>query len=245
MSRPGDLPPEPISKGTSMADDPNLKGLYPFLHGKKQDPLAMNSALIESVRQKAANHNEVIDSFFNRNGQAVVDAAAALAKVYRGSGRLYTMGNGGSSCDAAHVAVEFLHPVTAGRPALTAIDLSADRTMLTAVANDVGFPHVFVRQLIAQARRGDGLVGLSTSGNSSNLINAFVKAKEMGVTTVGLAGGSGGEMVKLGLDHCLVVETDSIHRVQECHVTIYHILWDLVHTLLADVRGSLATMDDR
>ncbi|MDX6528690.1 MAG: D-sedoheptulose 7-phosphate isomerase [Blastocatellia bacterium] len=226
----------------SLAEDPNLAGLYPFLYGRKQDPLAMNSALLESVAQKAAHHQKVIDDFFAGNGQKVVAAAGAIADVYRGNGRLFTMGNGGSSCDAAHVAVEFLHPVTAGRVALTAIDLTADRTMMTAVANDVGFKHVFVRQLIAQARPGDGLVGISTSGNSDNLVKAFLKAKEMGVTTVGLAGMSGGEMAKIELDHCLVVETDSIHRVQECHVIIYHILWDLVHTLLADNRGSLAMM---
>ena len=223
-----------------MSREAHLEGLYPFLHGKKQDPEAMNSALVESTRQKASHHHEVIDAFFAKNGQAVVDAAGALADVYRRDGRLYSMGNGGSSCDAAHVAVEFLHPVTAGRPALTAVDLTADRTMITAVANDVGYQHVFVRQVIAQARRGDGLIGLSTSGNSDNLVRAFVKAKEIGVTTVGLAGMSGGQMSKIGLDHCLVVETDSIHRIQECHVTIYHILWDLVHTLLADDRGKLA-----
>jgi D-sedoheptulose 7-phosphate isomerase len=223
-----------------MSREAHLEELYPFLHGKKQDPEAMNSALVESVRQKAGHHHDVIDAFFARNGQAVVDAAGALAGVYRRDGRLYSMGNGGSSCDAAHVAVEFLHPITAGRPALTAVDLTADRTMITAVANDVGYQHVFVRQVIAQARRGDGLIGLSTSGNSDNLVKAFLKAKEMGVTTVGLAGMSGGQMAKIGLDHCLVVETDSIHRIQECHVTIYHILWDLVHTLLADDRGKLA-----
>ena len=200
----------------------------------------MNTALVESVRQKASHHHEVIDAFFANNGQAVVDAAGALAEVYRRDGKLYSMGNGGSSCDAAHVAVEFLHPVTAGRPALTAVDLTADRTMITAVANDVGYQHVFVRQVIAQARQGDGLIGLSTSGNSANLVKAFLKAKEMGVTTVGLAGMSGGEMSKIGIDYCLVVDTDSIHRIQECHVTIYHILWDLVHTLLADDRGKLA-----
>jgi D-sedoheptulose 7-phosphate isomerase len=224
----------------SSTEDPNLAGLYPFLHGKKQNPLSMNSALLESVRQKADHHHKVIDAFFAANGQQVVAAAGAIADVYRRNGRLFTMGNGGSSCDAAHVAVEFLHPITAGRVALTAVDLTADRTMLSAVANDVGFQHVFVRQLIAQARAGDGLIGLSTSGNSDNLVRAFLKAKEMGVTTIGLAGMSGGEMAKAGLDHCLVVETDSIHRVQECHVVIYHILWDLVHTLLADDRGSLA-----
>src|SRR5919205_155285 len=224
----------------STSEDPNLAGLYPFLHGKRQDSSSMNSALLESVRQKAAHHQSVAETFFAANGQKVVDAARAIADVYRRGGRLFTMGNGGSSCDAAHVAVEFLHPVTAGRVALTAIDLTADRTMMSAVANDVGFQHVFVRQLIAQARQGDGLIGLSTSGNSDNLVRAFLKAKEMGVTTIGLGGMSGGEMAKAGLDHCLVVETDSIHRVQECHVVIYHILWDLVHTLLADDRGSSA-----
>ena len=94
----------------SLAEDPNLAGLYPFLHGKKQDPLLMNSALLESVSQKAAHHHKVIDDFFATNGQQVVAAAGSIADVYRGNGRLFTMGNGGSSCDAAHVAVEFLPP---------------------------------------------------------------------------------------------------------------------------------------
>jgi len=220
-------------------DNNTLKSLYPFLHGRKQEPRAMNAALMEAVDEKVGRHRDVIDSFFAKNSQAVLDTAGTIARMYQRQGRLFTMGNGGSSCDAAHVAVEFQHPVTAGRPALTAIDLSADRTMLTAVANDVGFDHIFVRQIIAQGRSGDALIGLSTSGNSQNLVKAFIKAREMGLTTVGLAGMSGGEMAKIGLDHCLVVESDSIHRIQECHVTIYHILWDLVHSLLADERGSL------
>jgi D-sedoheptulose 7-phosphate isomerase len=219
-------------------DRETLKSLYPFLHGRKQEPSAMNAALIEAVADKVGHHRDVIGTFFANNGQAVIDAAGAIAGMYQRGGRLFAMGNGGSSCDAAHVAVEFLHPVTAGRPALTAIDLSADRTMLTAVANDVGFDHIFVRQIIAQGRSGDGLIGLSTSGNSKNLVKAFIKAKEMGLTTIGLAGMTGGAMATLGLDHCLIVEDDSIHRIQECHVTIYHILWDLVHSLLADERGA-------
>jgi D-sedoheptulose 7-phosphate isomerase len=219
-------------------DRETLKSLYPFLHGRKQEPSSMNAALIEAVDDKVSYHRDVIGAFFAKNSQAVIDAAAAIARMYQGGGRLFSMGNGGSSCDAAHVAVEFQHPVTAGRPALTAIDLSADRTMLTAVANDVGFDHIFVRQIIAQGRSGDGLIGLSTSGNSKNLVRAFVKAKEMGLTTVGLSGMNGGAMATIGLDHCLIVEADSIHRIQECHVTIYHILWDLVHSLLADDRGA-------
>lgn len=150
------------------------------------------------------------------------------------------MGNGGSSCDAAHVAVEFLHPVTAGRPALTVINLVADAAMITAVGNDVGVDHIFVRQLEAHARKGDGLIGISTSGNSQNLIAAFNRAKEMGLYTIGLSGNDGGKMAAENfLSHCVTVRTDSIHRIQECHVAVYHILWDLVHTILADERGNL------
>jgi len=112
--------------------------------------------------------------------------------------------------------------------------------MLTAVGNDVGFRHVFVRQLIAWARAGDALIGVSTSGNSANLLAAFAKAKEIGLVTIGLAGMDGGAMGKSpDIDHCLIVRTNSIHRIQETHVAIYHILWDLVHTLLADQRGDL------
>ncbi len=222
-----------------MSNDEGLRELYPFLHGRKADAQALNAALVELVRQKARHHQDVFEAFFAKNGQAVVDSARTIADVYRHDGRLFSMGNGGSSCDAAHVAVEFLHPITAGRPALTAIDLTCDSTMMTAIGNDVGFDHIFVRQIIAQGRPGDGLIGISTSGNSANLVKAFRKAKEIGLKTIGLAGNTGGEMARIGLDHCLIVETDSIHRVQECHVAIYHILWDLVHTLLADERGNL------
>lgn len=216
-----------------------LAHLYPFLHGKEQDPGLVNAALLDSVAGKAAHHARVLEDFFRHRGQELIDAAGTIAGVYRGHGRLFTMGNGGSSCDAAHLAVEFQHPVTAGRPALAAIDLTRDAAMLTAVANDVGFEQVFARQLIAQARPGDGLVGISTSGNSENLLAAFGKARAMGVKTIGLAGMDGGAMKGAGLDHCLVVESDSIHRIQECHVAIFHVLWDLVHTLLAGRRGGL------
>lgn len=223
-----------------LQDAQPLRELYPFLHGGKQNVGAMDAALLESVLQKAAHSVEVKRDFFAANGKLVVAAARAIAAVYQRKGRMFSMGNGGSSCDAAHFAVEFLHPITAGRPALTATNLVADHAMMTAVGNDVGFDHIFVRQVIAHGRAGDGLIGFSTSGNSANLLGAYAKAKEMGLTTIGLAGGDGGRMAATAdIDHCLVVATDSIHRVQEVHVAIYHILWDLVHTLLADERGDL------
>jgi D-sedoheptulose 7-phosphate isomerase len=218
-----------------------LGALYPFLHGEKRDPEALQLALLESVRQKALDSVETKSAFFAQEGAAVVSVARAIAAIYQRKGRLLTMGNGGSSCDSAHIAVEFMHPVTAGRPALPAINLAADSATLTAVGNDVGFTHVFLRQLLAHARAGDGLIGVSTSGNSENLLAAFAKAKAMGLVTIGLAGHDGGRMASsTNLDYCLVVKSASIHRIQETHVAIYHILWDLTHTLLADNRGSLA-----
>jgi D-sedoheptulose 7-phosphate isomerase len=221
--------------------NPDLQTLYPFLHGRQQEPAQLDAALLLSVQEKARDSRETNDRFFGEQAEALIAAAKALADVYRRGGRLFTMGNGGSSCDAAHVAVEFVHPITAGRPALAALNLVADLAMISAVGNDVGFEHVFARQVIAQGRAGDGLIGISTSGNSANLIAAFTRAKEMGITTIGLAGGEGGQMKSSGVvDHCLVVPSRSIHRIQECHVIAYHILWDLVHTLLADDRGAAA-----
>jgi D-sedoheptulose 7-phosphate isomerase len=225
-----------------MTNQGDLKALYPFLHGKQQEPAKLDAALLYSVEEKARDSRETNARFFAEQAPLLVAAARKVADVYRGGGRLFSMGNGGSSCDASHVAVEFVHPITAGRPALAAINLVADLAMISAVGNDVGFEHIFVRQILAQGKAGDGLIGISTSGNSSNLISAFAKAKEMGIATIGLAGGDGGKMKTAGVvDHCLIVPTTSIHRIQECHVAAYHILWDLVHTLLADDRGSATT----
>jgi D-sedoheptulose 7-phosphate isomerase len=225
-----------------MPSDEPLQALYPFLSGGRQDPGKVDAALLESIAQKALDSRAANERFFAEQGAVLIAAARALAEVYRHAGRLFAMGNGGSSCDAAHVAVEFLHPVTAGRPALAAVNLTADIAMISAVGNDVGFDQVFARQLIAQARAGDCLIGISTSGNSANLLAAFAKAKEIGLTTIGFTGGDGGRMKTSGaVDHCLIVPSRSIHRVQECHVTAYHILWDLVHTLLADDRGSASS----
>lgn len=217
-----------------------LAGLYPHLDdgATAVDPAALDAALLESVRRKAADSVQVKQRFFAEQAERVVAAARLLAACYRHGGRLFAMGNGGSSCDAAHFAVEFQHPITAGRPALAAVDLGRDTAMITAVGNDVGFQHVFTRQVLAHVGRHDGLVGFSTSGNSENLLAAFAAAKRRSATTLAFAGGDGGRMATSPhVDCCLTVPTDSIHRVQETHVALYHILWDLTHTLLADDRG--------
>lgn len=220
--------------------DKNLSGLYPFLYGRQKDAQAQEEELLDSIVQKARNSVEETNRFIAEHAHAVLAFARATAEIYGSGGRLFTMGNGGSSCDASHFAVEFQHPITAGRPPLPTINLVMDTAMITAVGNDVGLNYVFSRPLESLARPGDGLVGFSTSGNSTNLIEAYRKAKEMDITTFGLSGGDGGLMRSSGLvDHLLCVETASVHRVQEVHVVVYHIMWDIVHTLLSDGRGRL------
>lgn len=231
-------------------DDPKLQGLYPFMDKPKKEPRQDNntkklssgvddSVLLTSIRQKAQESIDTKQKYFKSNEQKLLAAAKMIAEVYKNDGKMLTMGNGGSNCDASHLAVEFLHPVTAGRQALPAINLGADSTMVTAAGNDLGYENAFIRQLIAHSRKGDILIGFSTSGCSNNLMNGFRKAKSLGLKTLGFSGVDGGDMLaSQDVDVCLVVESKSIHRIQESHLTTYHILWDLVHFLLADDRKS-------
>lgn len=212
-----------------MENEKTLSSLYPFL-GKEN---TTSPDLLESLHKKVEDSVNAKQIFFEKNADKIIQAAQIIAKCYQQDGHMFAMGNGGSSCDAAHITTEFMHPITTGRKALGATNLTADISTMTAVANDVGIDHVFVRQLICSARKNDVLIGFSTSGNSKNLIQAFAQAKKMGLHTIGFSGQTGGEMAKCGsVDLCLTVETDSIHRVQESHLTTYHILWDLVHSML-------------
>jgi D-sedoheptulose 7-phosphate isomerase len=218
-----------LQERKNMGNDKILSGLYPFLD---KDNMASPN-LLDSLNRKVEDSIKDKQIFFQNNADKLIDAAHIVAKSYQQGGHLFAMGNGGSSCDAAHITTEFMHPVTTGRRALGATNLTADIATMTAVANDVGNEHIFLRQLICLAKKNDVLIGFSTSGNSVNLIRAFAQAKELGMSTIGFSGQTGGEMAKCGsVDICLTVETDSIHRVQESHLTSYHILWDLVHSLL-------------
>lgn len=210
-----------------------LSLLYPEADGPPSD-----AELLVSIQTKFEDSIAAKRATLEACGPTLLRMAQLLAKTFTAGGRLLTMGNGGSACDAAHVAVEFNHPITVGRPALPAIHLGADLPMLTAVGNDVGFEQIFARQVISHGRKGDALIGISTSGNSKNLLAAFAVARRQGLTTLGLAGNDGGRMARSeDVQCCAVVPSTSVHRIQESHLASYHILWDLVHTLLADARG--------
>jgi D-sedoheptulose 7-phosphate isomerase len=212
------------------------RAFYPFLHEDNANPQELLEELRFSLMEKARESIEVKARFFEDNKDTILAASLAMARSFKRGRKMLVCGNGGSATDAQHIAVEFMHPVTVGRKALPAICLNNDIAMVTAVANDVGFDDVFSRQIIALAKEGDVLLGISTSGNSLNLIHAFETARRMKLLRIGYAGGDGGKMDLMRerglLDFCLTVPTSSIHRVQESHMTLYHIMWDMVHTFL-------------
>ena len=220
----------------SKSQDDFSRAFYPFLHADDRPPPDLMAELGFSLLEKARESAEVKRQFFAEQQETILAAALGCARAFHRGRKLLVCGNGGSATDAQHVAVEFMHPITVGRPALSAICLSQDMAMVTAVANDVGFDDVFARQVIALGRAGDILLAISTSGNSENLVRACATARRMGLLTIGFAGGDGGRLAEMGaegaLDFCLTVPTPSVHRIQETHVTLYHALWDLVHTFL-------------
>ena len=209
---------------------------YPFLHEENEKPRELMAALGFSLLEKVRESVEVKQRFFEENKDGILAASLAIAKAFHRGRKLLVCGNGGSATDAQHVAVEFMHPITVGRKALPAICLNNDMAMVTAVANDVSFADVFVRQIIALGKAGDVLIAISTSGNSENLLHAFKTAQRMNITTIGFAGDEGGRMEQMKseglIDHCFTVPTSSIHRIQESHVTLYHVMWDMVHEFL-------------
>jgi len=196
-------------------------------------PRAAASALAQSALRKSGESVETQRRFFADNAEALAVCAEALAGRFEGGGRLFVVGNGGSACDAQHVAVEFMHPIFEKRRALPAQALTVDSALLTAVGNDDDFAQGFVKQLRLLARPGDALLALSTSGQSAGVVRALRAARELGLLTIGFTGRDGGRLPEL-CDHCFIVPSFSIHRIQETHTALLHVLWDLVHVCLGE-----------
>jgi D-sedoheptulose 7-phosphate isomerase len=180
-----------------------------------------------STVAKAAEIGELRRTVAGRDGARIEACAREMAARFAAGGRLFAFGNGGSATDAAQLATLFLNPGGTAPP-LPAFGLANDTSVVTALCNDVGVEVVFARQLAAFARPDDIAVGLSTSGNSDNLLRAFDEASRRGMLTVGLAGYDGGRMAELdSIDYLFVVPSSSVHRIQEAQTTIYQVLWEL------------------
>ena len=149
-----------------------------------------------------------------------------LTETFKSGGKLFTCGNGGSHCDAMHFAEEFTGRYRKDRAPLGALALG-NAPHVTCVGNDYGFNEIFAREIGGMGRKGDMLVGLSTSGNSENVIRAFTVAKEMGIKTVALLGRDGGKLLKMA-DHAIVVGATTSDRIQEMHIKIIHTVIETV-----------------
>jgi D-sedoheptulose 7-phosphate isomerase len=211
-----------------------LESLYPFLYSGTSDLTAVLDQVRASTVAKAAEIGELRRAAGERDGARIEECARQCAARFATGGRLFAFGNGGSATDAAQLATLFLNP-GGDSPPLPAFGLANDTSVVTALANDVGPEVIFARQLAAFGGRGDIAVGLSTSGNSENLLRAFDEASRRGMLTIGLAGYDGGKMAELdSIDYLFVVPSSSVHRVQEAQTTIYQVLWELTAQLTAE-----------
>ncbi len=169
--------------------------------------------------------------FVAAQSDAVVAAAQRLAGVFKAGGKVFLFGNGGSAADAQHLAAEFVNRFQVERPPLAALALTTDTSILTAVANDYDFLQVFAKQVRALGRPGDLALGLSTSGNSPNVVEGLQAARQLGLKTLALSGRDGGPVAQAA-ELALIVPSRNTARIQEVHITIGHVLCDLVDFLL-------------
>jgi D-sedoheptulose 7-phosphate isomerase len=205
--------------------------LYPFIDGDEGDGPSLLRDLAASAEAKAAESRQLRTATLQSCSPMIDAVAVAMADRFGAGGRLFSFGNGGSATDAAGIAALFRSPPW-GLP-LPAASLAADEAVITALGNDVGFDLIFSRQLIARSRPGDMVFGLSTSGNSTNLLAAFAEARRRGLLTVGSAGYDGGQMAACAdVDHCLVAPAASIHRIQETQAALVFAVWSRVQSLV-------------
>lgn len=209
--------------------------LYPFIEEDERGTAALLDDLSRSASAKWQESVELAEATLADSADDIAGAAAAMAASFDAGGQLFVFGNGGSATDADAVAQRFVTArAGAGRP-LPARSLTADAAILTAMANDISFDVVFVRQLIAYGRPGDIALALSTSGSSENLLRALAEASSRGMVTVGISGYGGGRMAaSADVQHRIVVRSDSVHRIQEAQMVVTEALWSAVQAALGE-----------
>jgi D-sedoheptulose 7-phosphate isomerase len=213
----------------------SMESLYPFLYSGTSDLPAVLEEVRRSTVAKAEEITELRRVIAERDGARLLACARDTAARFAAGGRLLAFGNGGSATDAQELASLFLNPGGDARP-LPALGLAADTAVVTALCNDIGVDVVFARQIAAFGRPSDIAVGLSTSGNSENLMRAFDEASRRGLLTIGFAGYQGGKMAEVdSIDYLFVAPSSSVHRIQEAQTTVYHVLWELTVRAVAEL----------
>lgn len=193
----------------------------------------MREKILKAFEDSASVKRE----FIKANIDAVVEVSNLIAEAFNRGNKLMIFGNGGSSTDAAHIAAEFVGRFKMERPALPALDLNTNLAIVTAIANDYDFSEIFVRQLKAHAQDGDVVIGMSTSGNSKNVIKAIEEAKKRKIRTIVFTGAGGGKLAAMA-DHIFAVPSSDTPRIQETHITLGHVLCQMVEEILFESHRS-------
>ena len=179
------------------------------------------------IKQLVKANIETTRTFFDEAEPQIIQAAQMIVESLRNGGKILLFGNGGSAADAQHIASELVNRFAFDRPGLVALALTADSATITAIGIETGFDYVFSRQIETLGREGDVAIGLSTSGNSSNVVEGMKAANALGIKSIGFLGRDGGRLAQL-VTLPLVVRSTDFARIQEVHITIGHILCDLV-----------------
>jgi D-sedoheptulose 7-phosphate isomerase len=187
---------------------------------------------VDLVLRNFNSHIETIESVRNILTEQIITIANVMAQSLSNGGSIFWCGNGGSAADSQHLAAELVGRFKNNRRALRSIALTTDSSVLTCIANDYSYDDIFARQVEALGRPGDLLIGISTSGNSENVLRALKTAKEFNLVTVALLGKGGGSVKDLA-DHALVIPSDSTARIQEAHILIGHIFCELIEQELS------------
>jgi len=185
----------------------------------------MKNYIIQQIADSAATKQAILENESLVN--LLVEVARACVDVYKNGKKILIAGNGGSAADAQHFAAELVGRYGFDRPSLPSLALTTDTSALTAIGNDYGYEYIFSRQLEGLGVEGDLFIGISTSGNSQNVLNAFSAAKERGITTVALVGRDGGKMGQMA-DYAIIIPSNATPRIQESHLLVEHIICDII-----------------
>jgi len=186
----------------------------------------------EIVRESLLESIQIKEELLRNSVTQILEIAAIVVNSLKSGGKLIIFGNGGSASDSQHIAAELVGRFKKDRPALAGISLTTNTSILTAIANDYGYEQVFARQIEALGHKNDVVMGISTSGKAKNVLLAIKQARKMGIKTVALTGGDGGELAK-SADAALIIPSSVTARIQEAHITVGHIICEIAEQALS------------
>ncbi|MCS7214595.1 MAG: D-sedoheptulose 7-phosphate isomerase [Thermodesulfovibrio sp.] len=188
----------------------------------------------DKIRKAYEESIKVKEHFFKENIALIKEVAEIIAKSLNEGGKILIFGNGGSATDASHIAAEFVNRFKRERPGLPAIALNTDMAVLTAIANDYDYSEIFAKQVKALGQSGDIVIGISTSGSSRNVIKAIEVAKKRGLKSIAFTSSKGEKLISK-VDYAFAVPSEDTPRIQETHITLGHILCELVEDILFEM----------